>query len=132
MNPLDEILAQLGQLWGGQTLATFRDDATREFNGTSLTSLRTPNGPRRILMFCVTGEHELRKLERQWLASESAERFDDWAKVSLFEAAVRAMRAGGFAHDIEARSSRPAKPRVVIATSPDAVAKLEALFDLKL
>ena len=50
----EEIAAQLKKLWGGQTLATLRDDARRELNGTCFTSLRPAGELRRVLAVSYT------------------------------------------------------------------------------
>src|SRR5580658_5420453 len=80
---------------GGQTLATLRDDATKEFNGTSTNSLRVANGSRLALAVCVTGDHELAKIAKH-VVPEKTDLFNDWAIVSLTAAAGHAVTNGGF------------------------------------
>jgi hypothetical protein len=126
----EEIAAQLKKLWGGQTLATLRDDARRELNGTCFTSLRPAGELRRVLVCGITGEHEVRKLGH--LDPAGARSFGDWSAISLFEAVVSAFMEGGFAYDFDSSSSRGSHaPVVLIAAVPDSVTKLENLLGLK-
>jgi len=104
MSPAEAIAAQLESLWAGQTLATLRDDAARQLNGTSFQALRPSPGPRRVLIVCFTGEHEIRKLGP--IDATRAQSFGDWAAVSLFEAVARTFIAGGFAYDFDPISSK--------------------------
>jgi hypothetical protein len=130
MTPLEDIATQLKSLWGGQTLATLRDEATRELDGTCFQSLRLGEGPRRVLICCVTGEHELRRLGR--LDPSGAQSFGDWSDVSLFETVARTIMAGGFAYGFDRSGSRSSYlPVVLIASVPDSIAKLERLLGLQ-
>jgi hypothetical protein len=127
MNP-EEIASRLETLWGGQTLASLRDEATREFNGTCFSALRRRDGPRDVLIVCVTGAHELGKLEG--LDPAQAYPFGDWSKVSLFEAWLRTRLAGGFCYDAERKSGQALSAVVLIAAVPRSITRLEALLNL--
>ncbi|MEY2577821.1 MAG: hypothetical protein QOI49_645 [Verrucomicrobiota bacterium] len=129
MDDIEEIADQLDRAWGGKTLETLREEATRELNGTSLSSLRWPAGPRRILIICLTGQYELRKLGS--LQPQTARSFADWSSVSLFEATVVALSAGGFAYTFAGKSLASASAVILIAAASDSVAILEGVFQLE-
>lgn len=120
-------LESLAKLWTGETLATLRSEALREFNGTAFKALRPDGKQRLFILCCVTGEHELGKVTDHFLKVES-EPLGQWSKVSLMEAVSRAIMAGGFIHDFDSESSAKLKPLVLIAAGPDSVKKLEALL----
>jgi len=129
MSEIEEIAEQLDRAWGGKTLEWLREQATREFNGTSLSSLRWSGGPRRILVICLTGQHEIAKISS--LQPQTARSFADWSSVSLFEATVVAISAGGFAYTFKGSSLATANAVVLIAAAPSSVAMLERVFQLK-
>jgi hypothetical protein len=129
MSDIEEIAEELDRAWGGKSLAWLREQALREFNGTSLSSLRWPGGPRRILIICLTGEHEVAKLGS--LQPQTARLFADWSSVSLFEATVAAITAGGFAYTFEGSSLATASAVVLIAAGPGPIATLEKIFRLE-
>ena len=128
MSDIERIAAELDALWGGQTLATLRDEAASELNGTCFKSLRTPNGPRRFLLTCVTGEYEQRKAGK--LSPNTQVTFGDWSSVSIFEAVFRAMTAGGFIYAFDSESSHNPPALVFIAAVPDSITVLERVFAL--
>ena len=128
MNDIERIAEQLDALWGGQTLATLRDEASRELNGTCFKAQRTPDGPRRFLLICVTGEHEQRKAGK--LSPKTQVAFGDWSRVSIFEAVFRAMTAGGFIYGFDSESSHSPPALVFIAALPDSITVLERVFAL--
>ncbi len=129
MNDLEKLAEQLESAWGGQTLATLSAEASREMNGTCFKAIRQPNGPRRILIFCVTGEHEQEKMGR--LSPKTEKHFGDWSSVSLFEAVVSAIMAGGFCYAFDANCSKRTRPVVLIAAVPDSIMALEKAFALQ-
>lgn len=130
MAPLEDLVTQLEALWGGKTLATIRDLAARELNGTCFQALRTAEGPRMVLIVCVTGEHEIEKMGK--LSERTLQPFGDWNSVSVVEAVARTMMSGGFAYDFDRSSLRSSgAPVVLIAAGPVSITKLESIFGLQ-
>jgi hypothetical protein len=129
MNPLEEIAEQLKKAWGGQTLATMREEASKELNGACFKALRHSDGRRSVILFCATGEHELAKLEKA-IGAAPPHSFGDWSAVSLFEAVARTMLGGGLCYDREPNSPQRSSALVLIAAGPDSVIKMEELLSL--
>jgi hypothetical protein len=129
MTPFEELSTQLEALWGGKTLATLREEAARELNGTCFQALRTAPGPRRFLIFCITGEHQLQRLTS--FDQTSAHLFGDWSSTSLIEVVARTIASGGFSYDFDQNYPGKLKPMVLIAVTPKSVGMLERLFGLQ-
>jgi hypothetical protein len=128
MHHLEEIAVQLKQHFGGKTLATLREEAAKEMNGVCWKAIRQEGSARRILVFCVTGEHELRKLDG--IGSEREHDFGDWDSVCLIEAIACTMSSGGFAYGFDRKSGQRLRPLVFIATDPGLITELEQAFNL--
>jgi hypothetical protein len=131
MSDLNNFAAQLEACIGGQTLASLRDEAAKEMNGTCWRAVRADGQPRMMVLCCFTGEHEIRRLGD--IDASRAERFGDWSAVSLAEAVARAMMRGGFCYDFDKSSSRSAVAPVVLiaAGEPRSIANLETVLGLQ-
>ena len=128
MTDIDAIATELDALLGGQTLATLREEASKELNGTSYKTLRVAGGPRRFILMCLTGQHEQSKCSK--LSPNTRISFGDWSTVSIFEAVCRATEAGDFAYAFDSDSSRVPPALLFIAASPHHVNALERIFTL--
>jgi len=129
MTPIDAIAAQLQKEWGGETLSSLCAEAKLQLNGTAYHALRPAPGLRAVLLFCITGKHELKKLGK--IPASGALGFEDWSRVSLFEAVTRTIQLGGFVHDFDRREAQGNTPVVLIAADPKSVATLEKMFGLQ-
>ncbi len=127
MPDFDAIFAHIEALLADQTLATLRDDAAKELNGTATRSIRLPDGPRLFLMLCITGTHELSKVGP--LSPNTKQSFGDWSAVPLIEAIRRSFISGGFVYGFESPKDQGAL--VFIAATPDSITKLEGVFNLR-
>ncbi len=128
MNHLAAIESALEKEWGGKTLATLHDAASKEFNGTCFSALRFGNGRRCVLAACVTGAHEIGKALPALRAAKELS-FGEWAFASLIEVAGRTMLAGGLCY-VARRESNRLTALVFIAADPDSLTMIEALFGL--
>jgi hypothetical protein len=129
MNQQDALADALESFIGGQTLATFRDEAAKEMNGTCFKAMRRDGGRRYILLACVTGEHELRKIGD--ISGCEAQEHGDWSSVTLADALTRAIMRDGFCYYVDSSSRSSFAPVALIAAGPDSVTKLEGIFRLQ-
>jgi len=129
MDSLHQFAAMIQGAWGGQTLATLRNDAAKQFNGTCTNSLRMMNGPRTGLLICVTGEYELAKIVNR-VVPDTSNLFNDWSIVSLTAAAGHAIKEGGFCCIAERDKTRRIIALVLAAGSPESIRYLENIFGL--
>ena len=128
MTNTEEIAAQLADAWGAKTLSEFRNEAAKELNGTSFVSLRTQNGPRHVLAFCLTGEHEIAQAKKKFRLTKRST--FNWKQTTLPKLAARAMFQGGFICDVEVGPDKRLTALVLMATDPRSIAVLEKAFNL--
>jgi hypothetical protein len=127
---MKEAARHIRKQWGDKTLATLRDSARKEFNGTSFDSLRESGRSRFALFVCVTGEHELAKLQPH-LEPPLELTIADWSKVSYVDAFRMARLAGGLAYAVEGESNNLISGAVaLISSQPRSSTKLEVLLGL--
>ena len=128
----EEAARHIQNQWGEKTLATLRADARKEFNGTSFDSLRESGHSRFALFVCVTGEHELAKLQSH-LDPTCEITIADWSQVSYVEAFRMAHLAGGLAYAVEGETNNLTSGAVaLISAQPRFSTKLEKLLGLNL
>lgn len=132
MNPMDPFFALLWREFSGQTLASLRAAAEKEFNGTTVRCIREKETGRRLLIVaCLTGAHEIQQAEK-WFDLASADEPLDWSAVPLIEAVGRIMvlgdRFGYFGQGKTLTNSRLAL--VLIAQEPRSITKLEEALGL--
>jgi len=129
---LEEAARHIQKQWGDKTLATLHADARKEFNGTSFDSLRESGHSRFALFVCVTGEHELAKLQPH-LDPAGEITLADWSKVSYVDAFRMAHLAGGLAYAVERETNDLVSGAVaLISAEPQFSTKLETLLGLNL
>jgi hypothetical protein len=128
---MEEAARHILKQWGDKTLATLRDGARKEFNGTSFDSLRVAGHSRFALFVCVTGEHELAKLQPH-LEPPLELTIADWSKVSYVDAFRMAHLAGGLAYAVQGESDNLISGAVaMISSQPRSSSKLERLLGLE-
>jgi hypothetical protein len=119
----------LKERWQLKTLAQLRDEAVLEDNGTVFESLRVADGPRLVLIICVTNAEQIEIVERAVdLAQDKPPA--DWEKSTLQEMAMTTAKVGGLCYE---DLHDPYGKRVAVAlcaTQPDAMKILETLFEL--
>jgi hypothetical protein len=128
MTNIEEIAAQLADAWGAKTLSEFRNEAAKELNGTAFVSLRTGAGPRHVLAFCLTGEHEIAQVKKKFKLVKRAA--FNWKQATLPKLAARAMFEGGFIYDAEINGENQLTALVLMSTDPRSIAILEKAFNL--
>jgi len=123
-----EMMRALRARWQGVTLAAFKEEASKELNGTAFDALRPAGGPRVILVVCATGEHEISLIEKAIKLDDSGEPWD-WKSVSLFEMIVKTEEGDGLSYqDLKGRDGKRAAV-TLCATRPDKIKILEILFN---
>lgn len=128
----DEFFKTLWNEFQGQTLASLRDAATKEFNGVAVKCLREqPSGRRRLIVVCIAGEHEIRKAEKAFDLPET-DSLEDWSEIPLIEAVGRTLVSGCYLSYFGQGKTltRARSALVVIAAEPDSITNLEALLGL--
>jgi hypothetical protein len=128
-SPADQLLALLKERWGPKTLADLRDEAVLEDNGTVFESLRVDNGPRLLLVVCVTNGEQIEIIERAISLGEDKPPAN-WDTSTLQEMVVTTIKAGGLTYEDlhDAYGKRIAV--TLCATGPDSMKIVEALFKL--
>jgi hypothetical protein len=117
------------KIWEGLTLETVLDEARKNINGTSFMAIRPQNGPRQAIVFCFTGEHELRAAIG--LASHNLHRrckFGNWQTIGLWEAVGRATQSGGFCFDEKRDESGNVVALIFAASGPESIKWLEEIM----
>jgi hypothetical protein len=132
-NPADDSVDQLMDLlktqWGRKTLAQLRDEAVLEENGTLFESIRIDNGPRLMLLICVTNAEQIEIIERAFALSDSKPP-SDWETSTMQEMAVTTMKTDGLSYQ-DLRDAYGKRTAVSLcATHPDAMKILQTLFEL--
>jgi|GEM_PF-2222682 len=126
---VDQLTALLRARWEDKTLAQMRDEALLEENGTVFESLRVDNGPRLMLIICVTEPEQIEIVERAVnLADDKPP--SDWETSTLQEMALTTVKAAGLSYEDlhDAYGKRIAV--ALCATSPDSLRILETLFEM--
>lgn len=124
MNPLEQFAAALGK-----TLAEFRDEASKEMNGTRFEALRPDGGKRFMLIVCATGEHQIKILCDTLNFVDSGKRLN-WSEVRLMEVVTSTKMRGGLCYECEGNILGRPKSVLLIAADPDSIINLERLFNL--
>jgi hypothetical protein len=129
INNREQIAKHLAKTWGVKTLSELRNQAAKEFNGTIFESLRFANGRRCLLIFCVTGEHEIELLSRISKSSEMREPLD-WSAVTLGVMVMQTALGEGFRCETERDDVGATTSILLIASEPRSIAILEEVFNL--
>jgi hypothetical protein len=129
MNNLAEFAAHLAKTWGTKTLAAFRNEASKELNGTAFESVRADEGQRLAIIICLTGEHQISLLEDSLHLGEQVAPAD-WSSLTLADMAMRTVLRDGLTCE-DLRDENGERSAVVLsAADPDSVRILETLFNL--
>jgi len=118
---------QLTKMWYGVTLAEFRAEAEHETSGILTTSIREPNGPRRLFVVCVTDMDQIYGFEKLLGLVAAAEQ--DWNSCTLVEVAVRAIVSGSTFELLSDEFGRHSA-LLLIAAEPHSIEKLESIFEI--
>ena len=108
------------------TLADFRREAEKQFNGTAWKAVRAEGQPRWLLAVCMTGAHEIAKLK--FKADVGATR-PDWNVKPLMEGVALAMLTRQLIYQDELSGGQLASV-LFIAAVPDSITYLERRFNL--
>jgi hypothetical protein len=126
---LDEIAAHLTKTWGNKTLGEFRDEAEREDNGTVYESVRVPDGPRVMLILCLTDVDQIAIVERAFEFQDDGAS-EDWNEVKLGEVLRRTVLGMGVSFEALRDEYGRRAAMVICATEPSSIQKLNMLFNL--
>jgi hypothetical protein len=129
MDNFEEIVHQLTKRWGGTTMAEFRDEAVLEDNGTLYDSVRVQDGPRIILMICVTNPEQIAIVEKAFKLDEEMP-VKDWTAHTLVEWIFHTVQGVGLSYEDlhDAYGKRTAV--LLCATRPESVRVLETFFKM--
>jgi hypothetical protein len=108
------------------TLADFRLEAKKQFNGTAWRAIRPEGQPRRLLAVCMTGAHEIAKLG---LKADGAAARPDWNAKPLIEGVLMALLTRQIIYQDELSGGQLASV-LFIAADPDSITYLERRFNL--
>jgi len=129
MNLVDQMTDIIMKTWETKTLADFRKKALLETNGIVFESLRAENGPRFLLVICVTSPEQVAKLEQTLVIATDTPPVD-WSCATVGELLVRTAKGTGLSyedlHDHEGKRTSI----VLCATAPKSIAILEKIFNL--
>jgi hypothetical protein len=129
MNAVDQITGLLREKWGTKTLAAFRDEAAKEFNGTLFESVREQNGIRIMLVICLTGQHEIETLKIAFRLDESGKPAD-WGSTTVTDVVICTMQGSGLSYQAEYDTKGRPTAVLLISTEPRSMKILERLFRL--
>jgi len=124
MNPTKQMLAAM-QSFCDKSLADLCAAAEKEMNGTAYETLRIANGPRMMLAVCVTGEHEMAKIQKA-IPVVSAASVDP--KANLGRVVFNLKQEGGFGCFTMPFKSGTAL--ILISVEPRSMSILERAFNL--
>jgi hypothetical protein len=132
MNDFEQFAAQLDRLvqdtWAGRTLADLRNEAATKMNGTAFSALRTDEGQRFLLVVCVTGEHELRKVLRVFELDPSGKPVN-WETEAVVSVIMRTIESGGFGYEEERDVLTGAVTALtLVSAEPASMGILESIF----
>ena len=109
-----------------KSLADLLAAAEKELNGTAYETFRVANGPRMILIVCISGEYELAKIQKAIPATINAPMVDPAANLGrLF---FNTKEAGGFA--CFTCPAKAGKALVLISAEPRSMMNLELALGL--
>lgn len=127
MNPPPELLAAITQ-WGEKTLADFRADAEKEFNGLTYQKLKRGDDVAIFLALCITGEYELGKVAD--LFPDAGHANGDWSKITMAQITLAALRNEGFLHEPLRNPDRTLAALVLIVAEPELIEKVSPLLGI--
>lgn len=135
MTNVDQMMALLGKL-SGKTLEDLRAEALVEVSGIKFDAIRAENGPRFLVVMCVTKGADIQQLS----AGLALDRFppirQDWSSIVLSDLvtmAIQGLRSGQSSGFIAVPRISQAGKRdalVLICAGPDSIAKLESVFKM--
>ncbi len=134
-DPVDELMLEF-EKFKGQTLEDLRKQAISEETGIRFSAVRAEDGPRYLVVLCVTKRDDIHRL----MVGLRLDRFppirQDWSSMVLYDLVVMTMQG---MHSGKS-SGLLAVPRFSTGSTPDAVAlicvgldsvtKLESLFEM--
>ena len=128
MKILDQATDLFTKKWGAKTLDDFRQDALREANGIVFESMRAENGPRIILVVCVTAQEKLPIFERGLHLREEDVTTLDWTSTTLGDVLLKMGPDAGLRYeDLKDQMGRRIA-LILFAMDPQSVALVEKMF----
>ena len=136
MSDFDDLMRLAGEVtsrWSHKTLADLRAEAEKEINGTVFESFRASNveqglSPRFGLVVCVTGEHELSRVEKIFnFVDDGAS--GDWNAYSLASMWVDSYQTDGMGYQDLYRDGKLVAV-ALCASHPQTIATLERVFGM--
>jgi hypothetical protein len=112
------------------TLTQFRALAAKEFNGTCSDGIRVQAGQRVAIFVCLTGQHEIEKLQR--VLSFPAEPMLDWSTLTLVEVFMRATaNPSGLTCEVERDAQGRPTSIILVAVKPQSIQLIESALHLQ-
>lgn len=127
MKSIKEIAAQAVLKWGDKTLIKFRDEARKESNGTVFESLKAEDGPRLMIIVCVTDPEQIDLLSSIIKFSEEVSPAD-WNSLTLAEMMMRTDAGVGLSYEDLRNESGTRIAVTLCATKPETVRTIETIF----
>ena len=129
MNSLDQATDLVIEKWDAKTLEDFRQDALRETNGIVFESIRSDNGPRCILLVCVTAQEKLPVFERGLHLSEEDETTLDWTSTTLGDVLLKMGSNAGLRYEDLKDQKGKRIALILFAMEPQSVSLVEKMFN---
>ncbi len=127
MNVLDQATDTFMKQWGNKTLEDLRQDALREQNGIVFESIRAENGPRIILLVCVSDPDKLPVFERGLHLPKTRSPVD-WTTTSIGSTFCKIGPSAGLRYEDLRDETGTLTALTLFASDPESVNTLEKLF----
>jgi hypothetical protein len=127
---VDQVTALLREKWGTKTLSALRSEAAKELNGSLFESIREQNGQRLLLVMCLTGQHEIKILEKAVTLDKTGTPVD-WKTTTVCDVVIRTMLGSGLSYEAEYDAKGQPSSVLLIVTHPHPMKLMERLFNLR-
>ena len=110
-------------------MSAFRNEATKQINGTLYEAIRSENGRRFLLVICLTGKFEISKALKGFdLKTHGVPA--DWATTTVRALVMSAVSGNCFAYEAEYDALMQPTTLVFVSAEPHSINILERLFNL--
>jgi hypothetical protein len=127
VNP-NEVVEWLLENWAKKSLMDMAAEAAAEPTGISLESLRVAEGPRLVVVVCITGSAQIARLNGLYFATGPEP--DDWSSRTVADLAIQSVTDGGLCGGVLSTPAEGVVAVVLSTADPRSMLKLQSWIDL--